>query len=71
MGKIFETLESLDLTSEQTVEIFSQSTRDVKNLKVLKDIIRFSKICETKLADRWCATCDEAFCDPFADPQTS
>ena len=39
MGKIFETLESLDLTSEQTVEIFSQSTRDVKNLKVLKDKI--------------------------------
>lgn len=39
MGKIFEILESLDLTSEQTVEIFSHSTRDVKNLKVFKDKI--------------------------------
>ncbi len=39
MGKIFETLESVGLTSEQTVEIFSESTRDVKNLKVLKDKI--------------------------------
>ena len=35
MGKIYQLLESLDLTSEETIEIFSESTRDVKNLKVI------------------------------------
>ena len=37
MGKIFSILESLELTSKDTVKIFSESTRDVKNLKVFKD----------------------------------
>ena len=37
MGKIFNILESLNLASEDTSEIFSQSTRDIKNLKVFKD----------------------------------
>ena len=37
MGKIYKLLESLNLTSEQTIETFSESTRDVKNLKVIKD----------------------------------
>ncbi len=39
MGKIFEVLESLNLASKETKEIFSESTRDVKNLKVFKDSI--------------------------------
>ena len=29
MGKIFSILESLELTSKDTVKIFSESTRDV------------------------------------------
>ena len=37
MGKIFDILESLNLASEDTSEIFSESTRDIKNLKVFKD----------------------------------
>ena len=39
MGKIFNLLESLELTSKNTAEIFSESTRDVKNLKVFKDSV--------------------------------
>tara|TARA_B100001093_G_C26813147_1_gene1008415 strand:+ start:1231 stop:2100 length:870 start_codon:yes stop_codon:yes gene_type:complete len=37
MGKIFNVLKSLDLTSENTAKIFSESTRDIENLKVFKD----------------------------------
>jgi 2-polyprenyl-3-methyl-5-hydroxy-6-metoxy-1,4-benzoquinol methylase len=37
MGKIFDVLESLNLASKDTSEIFSESTRDIKNLKVYKD----------------------------------
>lgn len=37
MGKIFNVLKSLDLTSESTAKIFSESTRDIENLKVFKD----------------------------------
>ncbi len=37
MGKIFNILESLELTSKNTAEIFSESTRDVENLKVFRD----------------------------------
>ena len=37
MGKIFNLLKSLNLTSEDTAKIFSESTRDIENLKVLKD----------------------------------
>ena len=39
MGKIFNLLESLELTSKNTAEIFSESTRDVENLKVFKDSV--------------------------------
>ena len=38
MGKIFNLLESLDLISKDTIEVFSESTRDVKNLKVFRDL---------------------------------
>ena len=37
MGKIFDVLESLNLASKDTSETFSESTRDIKNLKVYKD----------------------------------
>lgn len=37
MAKIFETLESLNLTSKETSELFSNKTRDVSDLKVYKD----------------------------------
>lgn len=37
MGKIFDVLESLNLASTETAEIFSESTRDIENLKVFKD----------------------------------
>ena len=37
MGKIFNILKSLNLTSEDTAKIFSESTRDIANLKVFKD----------------------------------
>lgn len=37
MGKIFNLLKSFNLTSEDTAKIFSESTRDIKNLKVFKD----------------------------------
>tara|TARA_X000000950_G_scaffold9140_2_gene10126 strand:- start:27622 stop:28509 length:888 start_codon:yes stop_codon:yes gene_type:complete len=39
MGKIFNLLESLELTSKNTAEIFSESTRDVENLRVFKDSV--------------------------------
>ena len=39
MGKIFNTLESLNLVSKDTKEIFSESTRDIENLKVFRDSI--------------------------------
>lgn len=39
MGKIFNILESLNLASKDTKEIFSESTRDIENLKVFKDAI--------------------------------
>lgn len=37
MGKIFNTLKSLNLASETSKEILSNSTRDVENLKVYRD----------------------------------
>ena len=37
--KIFETLENLGLTSKQSRVLFSERTRDVKNLKVWKDSV--------------------------------
>ena len=37
MAKILDTLKSLKLVSEDTIEIFSNSTRDVEGLKVYKD----------------------------------
>ncbi|MAJ44697.1 MAG: methyltransferase [Candidatus Marinimicrobia bacterium] len=37
MAKIFETLESLNLTSKETSELFSNKTRDVSDLNVYKD----------------------------------
>ena len=37
MGNIFNVLESLELTSKETSEVFSESTRDVENLKVFRD----------------------------------
>ena len=36
--KIFQTLKKLGLSSEQTRILFSDSTRDVNNLKVWKDL---------------------------------
>tara|TARA_B100000795_G_C22802083_1_gene442501 strand:- start:714 stop:911 length:198 start_codon:yes stop_codon:yes gene_type:complete len=39
MGKIFNILESLNLASKDTKEIFSESTRDIENLQVFKDAI--------------------------------
>jgi len=39
MAKIFSLLESFNLTSEDTAEVLSNSTRDVKDLKVYKDSI--------------------------------
>lgn len=39
MGKIFNILESLNLASKDTKEIFSKSTRDIENLKVFRDSI--------------------------------
>lgn len=37
MAKILDTLKSLKLVSDETIEVFSNSTRDVKDLKVYKD----------------------------------
>ena len=39
MGKIFNILESLNLASKDTQQIFSESTRDIENLKVFRDTI--------------------------------
>ena len=39
MGKIFNILESLNLASKDTKEVFSESTRDIENLQVFKDTI--------------------------------
>ena len=39
MANIFSLLESFGLTSQDTVQVLSNSTRDIKNLKVYKDSI--------------------------------
>ena len=36
-NKIFETLKNLDLSSEESREIFSKKTRDLNNVNVWKD----------------------------------